>query len=75
VEIEQVARKTVRAMQPDLVILAVPTNVGLKATDEEFVRSYAWIMNWSLSFGDQEWDCLVVHPSVTAPHAPMPVRT
>ena len=69
VEIEQVARNTVRAMKPDLVILAVPANVGLKATDEEFVRSYSWIMNWSLSFGDQEWDCLVVHPSVSAPHA------
>ncbi|MBW3543350.1 MAG: hypothetical protein KY476_24110 [Planctomycetes bacterium] len=26
-----------------------------------------WIMNWSLSFGAQEWDCVVVHPSVVAP--------
>ena len=24
-------------------------------------------MNWSLSFGRQEWDCLVVHPSVANP--------
>jgi len=66
-EIEQVASKTVRAMKPDLVILAVPANVGSQATDEEFIRSYSWIMNWSLSFGDQEWDCVVVHPSVSTP--------
>ena len=63
-ELEQAANKTVRAMKPDLVILAVPANVGDKVTDEEFIRSYAWIMNWSLSFGHQEWDCIVVHPTV-----------
>lgn len=70
-ELEQAAKQTVRAMKPDLVIIAVPSAVNA-AADEEFVRSYSWIMNWSLSFGQQEWDCLVVHPSVTAPGTPHP---
>lgn len=72
VELEQSAHDTVRAMKPDLVILAVPGNAGEVASDEEFVRSYAWIMNWSLSFGQQEWDCLVIHPSVLVPDARIP---
>ena len=29
-------------------------------------------MNWSLSFGYQEWDCVVIHPSVTEPDATGP---
>lgn len=70
-ELEQAAKQTVRAMKPDLVIIAVPPEVNA-ATDEEFFRSYSWVMNWSLSFGHQEWDCLVVHPSVTAPEAALP---
>jgi hypothetical protein len=53
-------------MRPDLVEVAVPT-AATADTDEEFFRSYSWIMNWSLSFGNQEWDCLVVHPSVPSP--------
>ncbi len=60
-----------RAAKPDLVILAVPANANA-ATDEEFARSYSWIMNWSLSFGHQEWDCVVVHPSVVAPDINVP---
>lgn len=65
-DIEQAAKQTVRAMKPDLVIVAVPAGLTA-ASDEEFFRSYSWIMNWSLSFGHQEWDCLVVHPSVATP--------
>lgn len=70
-ELERAAKETVRAMKPDLVVVAVPAGLDA-ATDEEFFRSYSWIMNWSLSFGHQEWDCLVVHPSVAAPDRPDP---
>jgi lysophospholipase L1-like esterase/predicted esterase len=70
-ELERTAKDTVRAMKPNLVIIAAPA--GLAAvTDEEFFRSYSWLMNWSLSFGHQEWDCLVVHPSVVTPDKPDP---
>lgn len=65
-ELERAANQTVRAMRPDLVVIAVPS-AATAATDDEFLRSYSWIMNWSLSFGHQEWDCLVVHPSVVSP--------
>lgn len=68
-EIEQFAKSTVRTMKPDLVIIAVPAE-STAATDEEFVRSYSWIMNWSLSFGIQEWDCMVVHPDVSNSERP-----
>lgn len=65
-ELEETAKQTVRAMKPDLVIIGIPS-ASTAPTDEQFFRSYSWIMNWSLSFGHQEWDCLVVHPSVTSP--------
>ena len=53
-------------MKPDLVVIAVP-RAATADSDEQFVKSYSWVMNWSLSFGLQEWDCFVVHPSVAAP--------
>ena len=53
------------SMKPNLVILAVPRSAAAES-DEQFVRSYSWVMNWSLSFGHTEWDCIVVHPSVIA---------
>lgn len=65
-ELEQAANKTVRTMKPDLVVIAVP-RTATADSDEQFVKSYSWIMNWSLSFGRAEWDCFVVHPSVAAP--------
>jgi len=65
-ELEQAAQQLVRATRPDLVIIAIP-GPATASTVEEFFRSYSWVMNWSLSFGQQEWDCLVVHPSVTEP--------
>ncbi|MGE3777734.1 MAG: family 16 glycoside hydrolase, partial [Pirellulaceae bacterium] len=61
-EIEQAAQRTVRPLRPDLVLIAVPA-AAEAPTDEAFVKSYSWIMNWSLSFGQREWDCLVIHPS------------
>ena len=64
-EIESLAKSRVRAMKPDLVVIAVPR--GAKADSQEsFIHSYAWIMNWSLNFGPGGWDCLVLHPTVIA---------
>lgn len=64
-DLERTANQMVRVMKPDLVVLAVPRTAAADS-DEQFVKSYSWIMNWSLSFGLQEWDCFVVHPSVAA---------
>jgi len=64
-EIEEAA-KQVRKMGVDLVILAVPATAGAD-TPEQFIRSYSWVLNWSLSFGHQQWDCLAVPPSVIQP--------
>ena len=65
-ELEADAKSRVRALVPDLVVVAVPGGAEA-AGDEEFIRSFAWILNWSLSFGTQEWDCIVVHPDVFDP--------
>lgn len=62
-DIEASAKTRVRNMKPDLVLIAVPRTVAAES-DEAFVKSYAWIMNWSLNFGPPTWDCVVVHPSV-----------
>lgn len=70
-ELERAANETVRNLKPDLVIIAVPREAAADA-DEQFVKSFSWIMNWSLSFGHQEWDCVVIHPSVAAPQMPGP---
>ena len=66
VTLEQESRSLARTLKPDLVVLAIPRSVAAKP-DEEFVRNFSWVMNWSLSFGLQEWDCIVVHPSVASP--------
>lgn len=58
--------KTVRKMDVDLVILAVPRSADAPTT-EAFVRSYSWIMNWSLSFGYQQWDVIAITPDVSDP--------
>lgn len=55
------AAKAVRAMKPDLVVIAVPGQLTEK-TPQTFHKHYAWIMNWSLSFGPQEWDVVVALP-------------
>ena len=54
------------AEAPDLVVVAVPTG-AMAASEEQFYRSYTWILNWSLSFGKPGWDCIAVLPSVTTP--------
>ncbi|MEI8021499.1 MAG: alpha/beta fold hydrolase [Schlesneria sp.] len=63
VALENEAKAMVRTLKPDLVVIAVPGDVAAE-TDEQFVHSYSWVMNWSLSFGHQEWDCVVADPSV-----------
>jgi hypothetical protein len=65
-EIEADAQARVRALKPDLVVIAVPRATKFDG-GESFIHSYSWIMNWSLSFGQQEWDCVVVHPSLVDP--------
>ena len=62
-QIEQDAAKRVRTMKPDLVLIAVP-RTARAASHEDFIHSYSWIMNYSLSFSYQQWDCVVIHPTV-----------
>ena len=54
------------AEAPDLDVVAVPTG-AMAPSEEQFYRSYTWILNWSLSFGKPGWDCIAVLPSVTTP--------
>ncbi len=70
-ELEVEANAKVRKLAPNLVVISVPREAA-DAGDESFVKSYSWIMNWSLSFGHQEWDCLVIHPAVAAPETKGP---
>ena len=58
--------KAVRTMKPNLLILAVPGRLAEK-TPQDFHKHYAWIMNWSLSFGPQAWDVVVALPSTAKP--------
>lgn len=62
-QIEEASKK-VRELKPDLVVVAVPAGVTA-TTREEFDRSYSWVLNYSLSFAYQEWDCIAIPPSVT----------
>ena len=58
--------KAVRSMKPDLVIIAAPGTLTEKRP-QDFHQHYSWIMNWSLSFGPQEWDVVVAPPSTAKP--------
>jgi lysophospholipase L1-like esterase len=64
-QIEQDAARRVRPMKPDLVLIAVPRTAAADSR-EDFIHSYSWIMNHSLSFSHRQWDCVVIHPSVAA---------
>lgn len=59
----EAAAKRVRHQPPDLVVLAVPA-ACLTGAPEEQHRLYSWVLNWSLSFGRQEWDVLALPPSL-----------
>lgn len=65
-DLEQDAKARVRQFKPDLVLISPPRK-AMDTTWEDFVKSFAWIMNWSLSFGRQQWDVVVAHPSVSEP--------
>ncbi len=64
-ELENTA-KAVRTMKPNLVVIAVPGHLS-ETTPQAFHQRYSWIMNWSLSFGPQEWDVVVALPSTAKP--------
>jgi lysophospholipase L1-like esterase len=68
-ELDRDAKERVREFRPDLVLVSVPRSARFDS-QESFISSYTWIMNWSLSFGAQEWDCVAVHPSVVDPDHP-----
>ena len=52
--------------KPDLVLIAVPSSAGAAST-EDFWRRFTWVLNWSLSFGQAEWDAAAILPSVAQP--------
>ncbi|MBI4662439.1 MAG: SGNH/GDSL hydrolase family protein [Verrucomicrobia bacterium] len=56
----------VRSRAMDLVLIAVPASAAVN-NPEEFHKQYTWIMNWSLSFGLQQWDVVVLPPSIAKP--------
>jgi len=57
--------KQVRGKSVDLVVLAIPVEITPRDEPaERDLASFIWIMNWSLSFGRQEWDVVVLAPSV-----------
>jgi lysophospholipase L1-like esterase len=62
-EIRETAR-SVRALKPDLVVVAVPAAASA-STKEQFVHAYKWVLNDALSFGHQEWDCIAITPTVS----------
>ena len=51
-----------RRAPPDLVLIALPAAVTppVDAPTEEAIRAHSWILNWSLSFGLQEWDVVAI---------------
>jgi lysophospholipase L1-like esterase/predicted esterase len=57
----ETSAKAVRSMKPNLVLIAVPGHLTEK-NPQAFHQHYAWIMNWSLSFGQQAWDVIVALP-------------
>ncbi len=65
----EAAAQRVRQAPPDLVVIAIPASVtpADQSPSEESIRTHSWILNWSLSFGRQEWDVVVVAPSVFSP--------
>jgi lysophospholipase L1-like esterase len=60
----EAAAKQVRELKPDLVIVAVPAEASADSVNQ-YIRSYSWVLNWSLSFAHQQWDCIAVTPGVT----------
>lgn len=55
--------------KPDLVVVAIPLEVTPPLSDppELDIDNHSWVLNFSLSFGVQEWDVLCITPSVWQP--------
>lgn len=49
--------------RPHLVILAVPNELHAES-EEAYFRDYSAVLNWSLSYGEPQWELLAVLPSV-----------
>ncbi|WP_339728362.1 GDSL-type esterase/lipase family protein [uncultured Gimesia sp.] len=62
-QIEADAKAMIRSQRPDLVLLAIPRTAKADS-QEEFIHSSIWTMNYSLNFGKGGWDCVVFHPDV-----------
>ncbi len=62
-DIEEQAKK-VRNLKPDLVVIAVPTEVTAQS-EQQYLKTFSWILNYSLSFGHREWDVIGIDPSLT----------
>ncbi len=56
--------KGIRPKRPTLVVVAVPANARV-ANDETFIRSYNWILNWSIAFSVAKWDTIAILPSAS----------
>ena len=63
--IEQWAKR-IRKAPPHLVVVAVPADAA-SPNDGAFIRSYNWVLNYSINFGRARWDLLPILPSVTGP--------
>ena len=63
--IEQWAKR-IRKEPPHLVVVAVPA-AAAAPDDGAFIRSFNWVLNWSINFGKARWDLLPILPSVTGP--------
>lgn len=70
-QLEADARQRVRAAKPDLVLLTVPMPLAVE-DEEQRLRSLSWLFNWSLDFGRDGWDCIVVHPRSLQPELEFP---
>ena len=54
-------------MNMDLVIIAIPPSADAE-TREDYIRTYFWVMNWSLGYSQQQWDGIAIPPSVGQPN-------
>jgi lysophospholipase L1-like esterase len=57
----------VRKKGVDLVLIAVPASASA-TSEEQTIRSWSWILNWSLSFGLQQWDVVGISAAVANDH-------
>ena len=60
-QLQNEAQALVRPLKPDLVLLTFPNRLDAES-DEQRIHAISWIMNWSLDFGKNGWDCAVVYP-------------